>query len=191
MNIKILEESASAVAEYAKVSIAFGVESHLRVELIDNGLGGIRLIEEKLEAPYTKDYDAVRGEGPTRWAKRWDLSNWGILSAFDNDRRIGGAVVAWNTPGLDMLGGQRDIAALWDIRVAPEYRRSGVGAQLFDRAAAWARERACRALTVETQNINVPACKFYARKGCQLAAINRYAYPDLPNEVQVIWRIEL
>ena len=189
--MKIVEETPSALPDYAKISIAFRVESRLRVELIDNGLGGIRLIEEKVDAPYTKDYDAVRGEVPTRWAKRWDLSNWGILSGFDDARRIGGAVVAWNAPGVDMLGGQRDVAALWDIRIAPEYRRTGVGSQLFERAADWASERGCRALTVETQNINVAACKFYVRRGCELAAINRFAYPDLPQEVQLIWRLEL
>jgi ribosomal protein S18 acetylase RimI-like enzyme len=190
-NLQILEETPSALADYAKISIAFRVESRLRVELIDNGLAGVSLIEEKVEPPYTKDYDAIRGEGPTRWAKRWDLSNWGILSAFDNDQRIGGAVVAWNTRGVDMLGGQHDVAALWDIRVAPERRRTGLGSQLFERAGAWARERNCRALTIETQNINVAACRFYARKGCRLAALNRFAYPDLPEEVQLIWRLEL
>src|SRR5438552_1267002 len=112
MTIKIIEESTSALSDYAKISIAFRVESRLRVELLDNGLAGITLIEEKVEAPYIKDYDAIRGEGPTRWAKRWDLSNWGILSRFDDKRRVGGAVVAWNTPGLDMLGGQTEVAAL-------------------------------------------------------------------------------
>src|SRR5438105_15682629 len=100
MMLEIVEETPPALADYAKISIAFRVESRLRVELIDNGLGGIRLIEEKVDAPYTKDYDAIRGEGPTRWAKRWDLSNWGILSAFDGAQRVGGAVVASNTPGV-------------------------------------------------------------------------------------------
>ena len=191
MTIEIIEEAPSALPEYGTISIAFRVESRFRVDVIDNGLGGIYLIEEKVEPPYTKDYDAIRGEGPTRWTKRWDLSNWGILSAVEDDRRIGGAVIAWNTPGVDMLGGRRDVAALWDIRVAPGRRRSGVGSQLFERAAAWARERDCRALTVETQNINVAACRFYARSGCDLGAINRFAYPDLPEEIQLIWRRDL
>jgi hypothetical protein len=40
---------------------------------------------------------------------------------------------------------------------------------------------------VETQNINVPACRFYARMRCTLGAIHRYAYPDLPGEAQLLW----
>jgi hypothetical protein len=44
---------------------------------------------------------------------------------------------------------------------------------------------------VETQNINVPACRFYARQGCVLGAIHPDAYPDLPDEVQLLWWLEL
>ena len=90
-----------------------------------------------------------------------------------------------------MLGGRHDVAALWDIRIAPDRRGSGIGSALFERPASWARSRGCQAMTVETQNINVPACRFYARRGCELAAINRFAYPELPDEVQLIWRREL
>ncbi len=42
-------------------------------------------------------------------------------------------------------------------------------------------------LIVETQNINVPACLFYAKHGFYLGAINRYAYAELPDEVELIW----
>ncbi len=189
--MQIVEETPAALADYATISIAFRVELRLRVETLDAGLGGVRLVEEPVDPSYTKDYDAIRGEGPTRWAKRWDLSNWGVISAFDGDERIGGAVVAWNTPRVDMLGGRKDVAALWDIRVTPERRGSGIGSALFERAADWARSRGCRAMTIETQNINVTACHFYVRQGCELAAINGFAYPDLPDETQLIWRLDL
>jgi hypothetical protein len=44
---------------------------------------------------------------------------------------------------------------------------------------------------VETQTINVPACRFYSKMGCTLGAIDRYAYVDLPNEIQLLWFKEL
>lgn len=50
----------------------------------------------------------------------------GVLSAFDGPSRVGGAVVAWRTPGADMLEGRDDLAVLWDIRVHPEYRGRGI-----------------------------------------------------------------
>jgi GNAT superfamily N-acetyltransferase len=186
MSFKIVEETPDILSEYAKVPISFKVESRFRVELRENGLGGIELIEEPI-VPYIKDYDADENYRPTSWLKRFDISDWGILSAFDADRRIGGAGLAWNTPEVNMLEDWRDLACLWDLRVHPEYRGRGVGHQLFARALGWSRERKCRRLMVETQNVNVPACRFYARQGCELGAINRYAYDESLNEIQLLW----
>lgn len=45
-------------------------------------------------------------------------------------------------------------------------------------------------LMAETQDVNVPACRFYARQGFMLGAVNHGAYPDLPNEVQLLWQKE-
>ena len=95
-------------------------------------------------------------------------------------------MLAFDTPGVDLLRG-RGVAAIWDIRVEPTRRRTGVGDILFHAAEDWARSRGARTLIVETQNINVPACRFYDRMGCSLAAINRLAYRDLPEEVQLVW----
>ena len=191
MTIKIIEESPSGLAEYAKVSIAFHVESQLRVDLVDNGLGGIRLIEEKIDPPYMRDGDAIWPTGPNQWANQWDVSNWGIFAAFDGRERVGGAVVAWNTPGPEILRGGSLEAALWDIRVSPGQRGRGVGSQLFAHAAQWARSRGSRAMKVETNNVNVAACRFYTRHRCELASLSRLAYAGIRNEVQLVWWLDL
>jgi len=104
---------------------------------------------------------------------------------------IGGATVAYDTPGLDMLEGRSDLAVLWDIRVVPAHRRHGVGAELFKAAETWALERQCRQLKVETQNVNVTACRFYARRGCVLRAAHRQVYPRCPAELQLLWYKDL
>ncbi|MBI2855480.1 MAG: GNAT family N-acetyltransferase [Chloroflexi bacterium] len=176
---------------YGEVSIAFPVESRLRVEPVRNGLGGWLITEQAVEHPWTKDYDAIEGEGPTRWASRFDISNWGVISVFQEAKRIGGAVIAFNTPGVYMLEGSPTLAVLWDIRVRPEHRRNGTGSLLFPHVVAWAKSRHCTHLKVETQDINVPACKFYARMGCELRAIHRDAYTDLPDETQLLWYKQL
>lgn len=110
----------------------------------------------------------------------------GLLAAYDGLKRIGGAVMAFDTPGLEMLN-DTESAVLWDLRVRPEARSSGVGAALFRASEDWARSRGCRHLDVETQNVNVPACRFYARMGSTLRSIDRFAYPDLPNETRLVW----
>lgn len=186
MDIRIVEESSDKLAEYEKVSIAFLVESQFHVELIQGGLG-IKLIEESVN-PYVKDYD-VYGK-PSEWTQ-WDISSWGILSAFVGDERVGGAAVAWNTPEIVMLEGRKDLACLWDLRVHPDYRNKGVGHRLFTHAVEWARERGCSLFKVETQNINVAACRFYTRQGCELGAINRYAYHETLNETQLLWYLNI
>lgn len=189
--IKIVEESAKGLADYGRVPISFLVDSTLKVERAANGLGGIRLVEERVAQPYIKDYDAEDNEAPTRWARRWDLSNWGFLSAFDGSTRVGGAAIAWNTAGVNMLEGRSDLAVLWDIRIATEFRRQGIGRALFQKSVAWARERHCITLKIETQNINVRACRFYAANGCVLGAIWTRAYPANPEETQLLWYLDL
>ena len=192
MNIQIVEESTDSLADYGEVSIAFEVKSQLRIESIEDGLGGFHLKEEEIREPYIKDPDQFEGEGPLHWSKSMDTTHWGILSAFNDSQRVGGAVVAWKTPGIYyMLEDHDDVAALWDIRIHPEYRSQGIGSQLLSSAADWVRNKGCRLLKIETQNNNVSACRFYERRGCTLAAVNRDAYPNLPEEIQLIWHLEL
>ena len=93
---------------------------------------------------------------------------WHMWLARIGNQGVGGASVALGTSGLDMLEGRSDLAVLWDLRVAPDFRGRGVGRALFFEACSWARDRGCTELKVETQNINAPACRFYAAVGCQL-----------------------
>ena len=186
MPIEICVELPETIAAYGTVPIAFLVESQLRVVPQQGGLGGLLLIEESV-LPYVKDYDAITG-GPVNWPNRWNLQGWGILAAFEDGRRVGGAAVAHNEPSLGLAGTDGETAVLWDLRVDTKHRGQGVGRQLFESAVAWALERNCRRLEIETQNTNVGACKFYARHGCDLIAINRNAYPCLSHETQLIWQ---
>ena len=176
-----------ALGEYARISIAFTVDRILEVTLAHGGLGGIVLTETPVADPYVKDYDAIKGAGPTRWARHFDVSNWGLTWAHRDGARAGGAVIAFRTPGVHMLGGRDDVAVLWDIRVAPGQRGTGVGSALFRAAEGWAAARGCGWLKIETQNVNAAACRFYQRMGCTLGAVDRFAYPELPGEVQLLW----
>ena len=189
MSLEIRQEALTPVAliEHGRVSIAFVVDQIFDLALTDGGLGGMVLTELPVAEPYVKDYDAIEGEGPAGWAKRFDVSSWGMIGAFRDGARIGGAVIAFRTADLHMLGGRDDVAVLWDIRVAPEQRGSGVGSALFRAAERWAGDRSCGWLKIETQNVNISACRFYQKMGCTLGGIERFAYPDLPDEVQLLW----
>lgn len=191
MDFRIVEETADVLPEYGSVPIGFEVNSRFRVERVSGGLEGIRLIEEGVESPYVKDYDEP--EGPERWTQRsWDLSNWIFLGAFRKRERIGGAIVAFHVDDMSYCEGREDLAGLWDIRVHPDYRRRGVGKALFQHAENCARNRGCNQLKIETQNINVPACRFYANMGARLGKVHLYAYrAEGLDEVELTWYKDL
>lgn len=203
--IEITEEPAAALAAYGDVPIAFTVRAVLAVEPVEGGLGGLRLTERAVGRPYVKDYDADPAHRPPAWPATLDVSRWGFLAAYaatetgdgarraDRPRRerVGGAAVAWQTPGLAMTQGRPDLAVLWDVRVAPAWRGRGAGTTLFGAAARWAAARGARHLAIKTQNVNVAACRFYARQGCTLGAVHRLAYPEAPDEAQLLWYLTL
>jgi ribosomal protein S18 acetylase RimI-like enzyme len=75
--------------------------------------------------------------------------------------------------------------------VHPDVRGRGLGTRLFREALAWAKAQGCVNLVAETQNTNIPACRFYTRQGCELRAIDRFAYAEEPNvaqEIMVLWQ---
>ena len=193
---RICEIGADRLPDYAEIPISFDVDSVLRVKAIDGGLGGFLLVEEPVCPPYFKDYDrqAPEGERVIDWPTRFDTQNWGFFLATEAERNVGGAAVAFDAPGVNMLEGRKDLAVLWDIRVHPENRGQGIGSQLFRYAVEWARERGCKQLKIETQNVNVRACRFYTGQGCTLGAIHRYGYaghPDVADEVMLLWYLKL
>jgi len=86
---------------------------------------------------------------------------------------------AWNNTGW-----------LWNLLIDRAYRRQGLGRRFFERAIAWARRRGLRALIIETQSNNAPACHFYAALGCELVGLNDFYYSneDLAlGEVALFW----
>jgi ribosomal protein S18 acetylase RimI-like enzyme len=188
--VQIVCAGPEVLDEHDRVPMYVDVCTRLRVERITGGLGGIRLTEEAVVPSYRKSYQDPTDAPPT-WAKRWDLSTWGFFMARDQGQVIGGAVVAYRTAGIYLLDQREDVAVLWDIRVHPDYQRDGIGTALFAKTKAFSVERECKLLKIETQNVNVPACRFYSRQGCYLGGIREHAYKDFPEEVELLWFLEL
>jgi len=138
-------------------------------------MGGILLQEIGLENPYIKDFDKTPEGGPLEWASHFELRNWGFFLAIENSIPVGAAAVA-QIQGVNMLEERDDLSVLWDIRVQPERRGNGIGKALFSKACEWSSKRNCRQIKIETQNINLAACHFYRKMGCELGTINRFAY---------------
>ncbi len=187
IKIEVIEDPNTVPAEYSNIPIPFKVERILDVDIQVDGPGAFIVSERSVNVPYVKDYDAIGGGGPAQWSRRFNLSNWGLFAARLQGQQVGGAAVVLDTAGANIFDNRTDRAVLWDIRVSPKVRGQGVGSALFRAAEAWAMQRGCRELMIETQNINVPACRFYARHGCVLKVIDRFAYPEFPDEAQLLW----
>lgn len=189
--IEIIEIQPSDLIIYDTIPSRALVKTILVPELVDEGLGGIHLREITVPKPFIKDYDTY-GEIPSDWPKRFDVTNWGFFLAKDSGHVIGGAVVAYDTTGVFMLEARRDLSVLWDIRVRTQWR--GCGIMLFNHAAMWSRNHGCKQMKIETQNVNVPACKFYQRMGARLGEIRCHGYANVPavaDEVMLCWYLDL
>jgi GNAT superfamily N-acetyltransferase len=187
-NIEIREEPLSWLADYSQISIAFTVSSIFVAAPQDYDFNRLLSNERRLEMPYVKDYDQIPGNSPSDWMVNFDIANWGILSARVDDMIVGEAAIAFQTANLILLESRKDLAVLWDIRISPACRGRGVGSVLLGACENWAKTRGCKSLKIETQNINTVACKFYAKHGYQLETIQPFAYPELPDEIQLIWQ---
>lgn len=144
---------------------------------------------ERYVPKFSKNYDDY--EYPLSWCTNWDISEWGIIFVQIGNLPIAGAIVAVHTDGLDMSEERDDLAVLLDIRVLPEYRRKGIGSQLFRFVEEWSKRRGLTELKIETQNNNVAAVKFYRKMGCIISEINRNVYLKIPEEIQLIFRKQI
>jgi ribosomal protein S18 acetylase RimI-like enzyme len=187
VKLDIQEHGADRLAEYATVSIAFRVAEVLDLDAISADPSAARIPTRPVAPPYIKDYDSVAGDAPLDWPARFDVSRWMFLAALADGKRVGCATMIARDPAVDLLDGRDDLARLWDLRVAAEFRHRGVASALLAAVEERGSAQDIRTLMVETQHINVPACRFYARQRFVLGAVNRGAYPDLPHEVQLLW----
>jgi GNAT superfamily N-acetyltransferase len=162
----------------------------LKVEQTGSGLTlGWRLSEVKLATPYNKgslyDFDVFER---TDIARRMVQSNTLLEVAAEREsERIVGV--------LDVEEEDwRHVAWVHNLMLDTDARGQGLGRQFVERTIAWARRRNLRAVMLETQTNNVPACRFYLHLGFQLVGINTafYTNHDLTrDEVALFWSYPL
>jgi len=127
--------------------------------------------------PYVKRYDSEANDS-TAYLGQPDHAAW--LAYVDG--QLAGQILVhenWNR-----------FAIIWDIAVEPSFRRQGVGRRLIEHALRWARGRGVPGVMLETQNINVAACRLYARCGFVLGGFDSYLYRGVApgtREIALFW----
>lgn len=192
MTVLVREITRDAYPEYAAIDPSYDVTSVLKVVPVRKGLGGLRLVEEKVAHPYRKGADSPESS-PAAWPPAHESGAFAAFLAMEDGVAVGGAAVVVNPAGGFLFERRDTLAGLWDLRVRPGHRRQGTGTKLLLHAADWAKQHGCTQLRIECQNVNVAACRFYA-KHCTLGAIERYAYAacaDVAHEAMLLWYREL
>jgi ribosomal protein S18 acetylase RimI-like enzyme len=183
MTVEIRRDESRSLSAYAAISSAYEVRAALQVPRV-----GVRALPSRIvSTAYRKDYDAIPGNHPRDWPTRFAVERAEFIAAYRSGERIGGAVAVVDPSDVAKLGGEAPLALLWDLRVAPAVRGRGVGRALLAAMEARVREIGLPGIVVETQDINVAACRLYAGAGFRITSVDAHAYIELPGETQIIW----
>ncbi len=185
--IRYSEISVNQLDEYDNIPFYYETTKKYNLIKINNGLGEIKM-ELVNVSKFHKDF----GKRTSRWKELFNLDNWKFFAAYNEDNKmIAGCTVATRTDDCLMLENRNDLAVLWDIRVVDEYKHQGIGQKLFNMAKEFAINNGFKQLKVECQNTNPVAVNFYQKQGMIIREINEHAYPDCPNETQLLFYLDL
>lgn len=181
--------TARDVPHLADLRPGFQSNTVLRVRKTGSGYTvGWELVEVALDTPFDKgrgyDFDAQERQNVSARLQRDDTLL--EVAVTEAGRIVGVLDVArqsWN-----------EVAWVWNLMLDVDARGQGLGRHLMERTIDWARDQGLRAVMLETQSNNVPACKFYARLGFQLVGINEAFYTNSDrqqDEVALFWSYPL
>jgi len=182
--------TAEDIPRLTDIRAGFVSETVLKIQKTGDGLSvGWQLNEIPLAEPFDKQsgYDFDEDE-QANILNRLENENCLIEIATEpHHGRIVGILdvteQAWN-----------NVAFVWNIMLDKDVRGKGLGHTWIQHTKDWARQHGLRAIMLETQTNNVPACKFYARMGFQLVGLNDALYTnhDIKNdEVALFWSYPL
>ncbi|EID56017.1 GNAT family N-acetyltransferase [Saccharomonospora xinjiangensis] len=166
---RVVRADAACLSSLALLDFTFEVSAELTEPFDGDAISPL--------VPYTKDY----GFDVEELAGYLDRQDGDLFVAMVRDARIGYVAVSegWN-----------GYAVVEDIAVDVAHRGTGAARALMDAAIEWAREAGLSGLRLETQSINVAACRFYRRYGFVLGGHDRFLYRALDpstREVALYW----
>jgi ribosomal protein S18 acetylase RimI-like enzyme len=150
------------------VTAGYVSPSRFVVEKVETRRGvAIRVRRERLKAPFVKQFAEPKGE-----LQRYQgivRMGWSV-GAYVGKKLVGIAIAeprAWNRS-----------LWVWELDVARDCRRRGIGRRLVGELARRGRAGGLRVLVCETQTTNVPAIDFYRATGFVLDGLDLSYYTN-------------
>lgn len=113
------------------------------------------------------------------WTQYIEHDNRIVFLAMDADECVG---------QIRLVKDWSRFAYIENIAIRQTYRKRGIGQMLIETAEQWAKEKRMISLSLEAQNDNLIACRFYERQGFQLGGVDstkQYANPQI--ELTLYW----
>jgi Acetyltransferases len=127
----------------------------------------IQLNLKKLDTPYVKE-EMNNEDDLKRYQEIIQLGY--SLGMYNEGNIIAVAIVepqSWNNTLM-----------IWHFQVNEKYKRKGYGKLLINKVNEVAKTKGYRAITIETQNTNVPAVQFYMHCGYQIEGVDVSLYSN-------------
>jgi len=138
-------------------------------KIIPRFCDGVWTYEEQL---YEKDHETSFPDDSLDWHAYITSEDKQVFLAFDETTCIG---------QIRMVKDWNRFAYIENIAVQAGYRQSGLGHLLLKTAETWANEQSLLGLSLEAQNDNVIACRFYAKEGFALGGVDTLKQTGNPN----------
>lgn len=173
--MKIIEISAHSLSDINKANQPFDIIGKIKPMYAD---GNWTYTEEIYAHPLVKAYP----NDDFDYASYIDNSDKIIFMAYSDEECVGQIVLKrdWNK-----------YAFIEDICVSRSSRGQGVGTALIQKAVEWAKKSDLNGLALETQDNNLLACRFYAKCGFIIGAVNTMLYKNFgTDEIAVFWYLK-
>ncbi|TCI30681.1 GNAT family N-acetyltransferase [Exiguobacterium sp. SL-10] len=170
ITIKALDEYSISVVNEANNPFPF------IGKIIPSFSDSVWTYEEQL---YEKAHETSFPDDLLDWSEYINSEDKQVFLAFDETSCIGQIRVVkdWNR-----------FAYIENISVRNSYRHSGIGHLLMDVTETWAKEQLLLRLSLEAQNDNVIACRFYAKERFVLGGVDTLKQIGNPNiDMTLYW----
>ncbi|MDR4956963.1 GNAT family N-acetyltransferase [Bacillus sonorensis] len=175
MDITIRKMTCEDLGRLPEIDDSFIVDSILLLTLEGNRIRYSVKPIQSCEKSYTDESE------PADYSAYLDNPDQAVYLAFFDNQPAGQVAVRryWN-----------EYAYIEDIKVDPKFRRHGIGRKLIEQVKRWSQEKGLAGITLETQNNNVKACRFYESCGFEIGGFDLFLYKGIDqhkDEIALYW----